>query len=330
MPPHAGDGLILVVDDNPGNLSVLSNALVQSGFEVAVARDGATALERYGPERRMIAWHGTDEDACCGPERVAPLGGPEGDPVHTRIWWRVHDGTSWLTPQSTAPTRYKEMGVGYDPFQDLFVLAYIDTCHVSGNSCAAVPDAPKEQRLFVRTIKGWNGGGGCTQALTTVDHVLAVGDVACDFRGFTIPASPTRCVIPVTTVDATGGPNLRFIEGEIKDHDGSICFVREVDPPTTLTGVLGLGTPSAAFNGFHTPAQGSRLVGAWVSGFPNTTPSSDNWSNVYTMDRDSVTGWLVPPQENIKTFPTDYWAITVGSMTRTGSSPNIQWRAISY
>ena len=46
MPPRADDGLILVVDDSPANLSVLSNALVQSGFEVAVARDGDTALEQ--------------------------------------------------------------------------------------------------------------------------------------------------------------------------------------------------------------------------------------------------------------------------------------------
>jgi DNA-binding response OmpR family regulator/anti-anti-sigma regulatory factor len=46
MPPHAGDGLILIVDDSPANLGVLSNALVQSGFDVAVARDGTMALDQ--------------------------------------------------------------------------------------------------------------------------------------------------------------------------------------------------------------------------------------------------------------------------------------------
>jgi signal transduction histidine kinase len=43
--------IILVVDDNPNNLAVLSDFLDESGFEVRVARDGESALEKvnYAP-----------------------------------------------------------------------------------------------------------------------------------------------------------------------------------------------------------------------------------------------------------------------------------------
>lgn len=280
-------------------------------------------------ERRMFAWHGTDESTCCGPERVNALG-VGGDPAETRIWWRVFDGTNWLTPQKTAPTRYKEMGLGFDPLKDMFVLAYVDVCDVSGGGCAAVPDAVKHQWLFVRTINASTGGGGCTQALTTAEHVLAVGDVVCDYRGFTIPESPTRCLIPVTTVNEATGPQLRYIEGEIKSHDGGTCFVREVDPPTTLTDTLALGTPSAAMDGYHTPGAGSPLLGSWVPGFPGTTPSSNNWSKIYTLARDGSTGWVTGSQQNTKTFDSDYWPLMVGSLTRTSSAPNVKWFVLSY
>ncbi|MGV0027716.1 response regulator [Phormidesmis priestleyi] len=39
-------GFILIVDDNPTNLSVLSQTLESVGFEVRVAIDGASALEK--------------------------------------------------------------------------------------------------------------------------------------------------------------------------------------------------------------------------------------------------------------------------------------------
>lgn len=41
-----GVGTILVVDDNPNNLGVLSDFLAEEGFEILVARDGKGALQR--------------------------------------------------------------------------------------------------------------------------------------------------------------------------------------------------------------------------------------------------------------------------------------------
>ncbi|HBQ97035.1 MULTISPECIES: response regulator [unclassified Roseofilum] len=43
--------IILIVDDNPNNLAVLSDFLDESGFEIRVARDGESALEKvnYAP-----------------------------------------------------------------------------------------------------------------------------------------------------------------------------------------------------------------------------------------------------------------------------------------
>jgi len=43
---------ILIVDDTPANLGVLFDLLSDSGFEVLIAEDGASALER-GPPRAM-------------------------------------------------------------------------------------------------------------------------------------------------------------------------------------------------------------------------------------------------------------------------------------
>jgi len=47
----AESNVILIVDDNPNNLAVLSDFLDESGFEVRVARDGESALEKvnYAP-----------------------------------------------------------------------------------------------------------------------------------------------------------------------------------------------------------------------------------------------------------------------------------------
>ena len=46
MTSLADDHSILIVDDNPTNLEVLSEALSEAGFEVAVAIDGQSALEQ--------------------------------------------------------------------------------------------------------------------------------------------------------------------------------------------------------------------------------------------------------------------------------------------
>lgn len=43
---HAGQSIVLIVDDLPDNLALLSDALEQAGHMVLVALDGATALER--------------------------------------------------------------------------------------------------------------------------------------------------------------------------------------------------------------------------------------------------------------------------------------------
>src|SRR4051794_29425701 len=49
-PPGYHEPTILVVDDDPANLSILSNYLQEFGFRVIVARDGESALEKaqYG------------------------------------------------------------------------------------------------------------------------------------------------------------------------------------------------------------------------------------------------------------------------------------------
>src|SRR6476659_5693798 len=46
-PPN---GLVLVVDDDPVNLQVISEALAEQPFEVAYAMDGETALEQISRE----------------------------------------------------------------------------------------------------------------------------------------------------------------------------------------------------------------------------------------------------------------------------------------
>ncbi|GAX37797.1 hybrid sensor histidine kinase/response regulator [Nodularia sp. NIES-3585] len=46
FPKKKSNGAILIVDDNPTNLEVLSDTLTADGFQVAVAIDGETALEQ--------------------------------------------------------------------------------------------------------------------------------------------------------------------------------------------------------------------------------------------------------------------------------------------
>jgi DNA-binding response OmpR family regulator len=41
----ANQGIILIVDDTPANLGVLFNFLADSGFQVAIAEDGESAIQ---------------------------------------------------------------------------------------------------------------------------------------------------------------------------------------------------------------------------------------------------------------------------------------------
>ncbi len=306
-----------------------SNQVIVSYDRVVAARGrdlDLLAPGTYGARRLLVAWHGTDETTCCGPERVLPTDDPD-DPVETRVWWKVHDGGSWHTPRYTGKTRYKELGVGYDPRSDMFVLVGVDTCKVSGGGCQVAPDAPQDGMLFVRTIRGADGSWACTQALSTVGPVLAVGDVSCDYRGFVLgqPPTYTRCAIPVTTVEEDQGPRLSFIEGEIRPWGSYTCFVRTVDPPTTMD-VLATGTPSSAMDGYHTPAQGTWLLGAYAKQFAGA-PGASGWAFVSTMARDGTSGYVVPPPQNTRTFASDTWPLAVGSLTRT-FTPWVQWRVV--
>src|SRR6185436_11171010 len=45
MQENALPGLVLIVDDNPVNLDVLSSTLLSAGLEVAIARDGEEAID---------------------------------------------------------------------------------------------------------------------------------------------------------------------------------------------------------------------------------------------------------------------------------------------
>ena len=49
-------GTILIVDDNPANLDVLSDFLDSSGFEVLVAQDGTSAIDKvnYAPPHLIL------------------------------------------------------------------------------------------------------------------------------------------------------------------------------------------------------------------------------------------------------------------------------------
>lgn len=286
---------------------------VRSYDRVGVAR--GTALGSTD-ERRLIAWVGGPSSDCCDPEPA------DGTGTQVRLHYRVQEDGTWFPPHSTAATRTKAFGVGYDPREDLFVMAYIDTCDVdwATNSCKRTPDRPQDQYLFVRTIKAWLGGGGCIQALTTAGPVHDVGDVACNVD----PRGATRCTIPVATTD-DDGPFVRYIEGDIEPHDGGICFVRQVDPPTTMDGMLALGRQGAAIDAFLSDGA---FVGTHVPGFAGTTPGPTGYAQVYTMTRDG-SGWVSGVASNHDSiFQTDYWPMFIGSMNKTTPSQHQQWRLI--
>ncbi|HBE21020.1 MAG TPA: hybrid sensor histidine kinase/response regulator, partial [Cyanobacteria bacterium UBA11367] len=46
--------IILIVDDSPNNLEVLSDTLTEAGFEVAVATDGESAIEQVEYEQPSL------------------------------------------------------------------------------------------------------------------------------------------------------------------------------------------------------------------------------------------------------------------------------------
>lgn len=286
--------------------------IIRSFDRVGVARGRTPGSTN---ERRLVAWVGGPESTSVDPEPADATG------TQVRIHYRVQQNGVWFPPHSTAPTRTKTFGVGYDPGNDLFMMAYLDTCTVSlsGQSCLDTVDRPKEQVLFVRTIKGWLGGGGCIQALTTAGPVHEVGDVACNFD----PASgESRCTIPVATTE-DDGPFVRYIEGVVEPHDGGICFVRQVDPPTTLTNTLALGWQGAAIDGY---AMGGTFVGTRTSGFPGTTPGPSGYATVYTMTR-NASGWVTGASANESAiFETQYWPLAIGGMNKTTPSQNHQWR----
>lgn len=286
---------------------------VRSYDRVGVAR--GTRLDT-GEDRKLVAWVGGPDSDCCDPEPA------DGTGTQVRIHYRVQDDGVWFPPHSTAATRTKAFGVGYDPREDLFVMAYLDTCDVdmATNSCKRTPDKPWNQFLFVRTIKAWLGGGGCIQALTTAGPVHEVGDVACNVD----PRGATRCTIPVATTE-DDGPFVRYIEGVIEPHDDSICFVRQVDPPTTLAGTLALGRQGAAIDAFLT---GGTFVGTHVPGFAGVTPGPSGYAAVYTMTRDPW-GWVTGVADNESSiFQTDYWPMAIGSMNKTTGLQHHQWRLV--
>jgi hypothetical protein len=257
-------------------------------------------------ERRIVAWVGGSSTTCCGSESETTF--------DNYLRYRVFSDGTWKSHGTIGPTRYKNLGAGYDPRTDHFVVAYIDF-----HPLASVD--PADQRLFVRTIKAWNGGGGCTQALTTVDHVLDVGDIACDFID---AGTHTQCVIPVTTA-ADDGPELRFVEGEIETNSGFECFIRNAapDPPLTQAAVYGYGQLSSAFNARL--AQGV-MLGAYAPG-ASGAPSTSGTAFVYTMNRDAA-GILGGTMANSKTFDTNYWPLHVGSQSLASGSQ--RWRVITY
>ena len=277
-----------------------------------------------GSERRLVAWISGPEESCCSGE--SEMG------QDVRIWWRIFSNGSWKAPQSTGLTKYKTFGASYDRREDVFVLAYIDSWPVEG-------DLPENQRIFVRTINSWSGGGGCTQALTTVEHVLAVGGVACDDRMGTLPTGATRCAIAVSTTDDAladeeAGPRLRFIEGEITEHDGFICFVRDdwEDDPTVVpltTELTSLGNVDVAMDG-HTP--NGALLGSYVPAVPepfdgDSEPSPER--NIFTMTRD-LEGKLTGPVANQRSFNSDFWPLTLSTQTRTTGPSHTRWRVFMY
>ena len=73
---------ILIVDDNPTNLEVLSEALIHEGFQVAVAIDGESALEQVNYHRPELILLDVMMPGLSGFEVCEIL---KGDPLTTHI-----------------------------------------------------------------------------------------------------------------------------------------------------------------------------------------------------------------------------------------------------
>ena len=52
------NGTVLIVDDTPGNLAVLSDMLHESRYRVLVATDGLSALEQIGYLKPDVTYSG--------------------------------------------------------------------------------------------------------------------------------------------------------------------------------------------------------------------------------------------------------------------------------
>lgn len=284
---------------------------------VVTARGVPLGQSSLTQSREIFAFLGGNRPRCCAEEDVNGLQG--------RIHFRVRKEGVWLVPataQSSSLTPYRSLGVSYDPRRDVFVLAYIDVCELSADqkSCLPTPDAPGNARVFVRTINASTGGGGCTQALTSVDQVHAVGDVSCDLRGVN---TPSYCVIPVATAE-TLGPRLSFIQGQITEVDGFTCFVRTEFPLTRP--LTALGAPSTAMNGAQ--SSGPMLIGH-TPGFSGLAPQPSGYIQLFSMNRFGPNTVLDGNVNNARTFQTWMWPLHVGTMTRISGS-QVRWHAITY
>lgn len=286
---------------------------------VAQGRSLATNEPRY-----MIAWVGENvpyddvPDDCCEAEPTDDAG------TQVRIHYQVFSDGEWKPVQSTEPTRYKNLSVGYDPKEDLFLLAWIDTCIPSSTLEICQPllnpkyEQVANQFLWVKTVKAWLGGGGCVQALTTAGHVFETGGISCTLSPR--PDDHTKCIIPVTNTDSFG-PAMRYIEGHIGEHDSFICFVREVYPPTTLEQVSygAVGTAQAA-------DVADDLLATFIPNF-SVDPQSADYARTCTLDRKAPFGFVDGEPQNVKGFPSELWPLGIGSLTEDG---NTEWRVIGY
>lgn len=299
---------------NPaGGTAIVEGSPVQTWERVVVAR-GNTLL---GLPRELVAWLAGPAQALNQDEDIQNLDG--------RVRFRVRREGAWLPPAlANTVTKYRSFGAGYDPLRDVFVLAYIDVCDPDPtlSFCENTADLPKNSMVFVRTISVATGATSCTQALSTVGRVQAVGDVSCDFRAL---GQDTQCKIPIATTDATG-PRLRIIEGTIGNTPSPNCFLRAVapEPPLTLN-LRAYGSPSSAMNAL---VPNGPMLGAHTPGFSGG-PAAAGYAAIFTMDR-TPQGALDGGVDNATTFQTWFWPLHVGSVNRTPQNPGIKWRVITY
>lgn len=274
---------------------------------VAIARGSRLSDDHI---RLAMAWVG-------GPDAATQAEGTDPDDPDSRIWWKVWSSpTGWLTPRGSGATKYKEVGLSYDPVTDLFVLVQIDTCRdLTCSTPNPAAEYPSDSYVYVRTISGSTGLLVCTRALTTAGHVLHVGGPACDVR----TNEPTQCHIPVVTTGTTG-PTLRVLQGTIDEYSGLDCWVSgsTLNTSEKSYGPLWMAMNAATSNGV-----------ALVSHVKNPTSANpDNYAEIFVMSR-GMTGLLTGSiTERKDDMMSDYWPIAVGSLART-SAPNTVWWAVT-